>query len=74
MHLGEQNIEQKTNQDMMFLVQQMEWRERLEQVEQQQNMDKLLHFSQEVECVQRDILAELQIFGTTKLATSSIAK
>ncbi|QQF76848.1 Fe-S protein assembly co-chaperone HscB [Histophilus somni] len=62
LHLGEQNIEQKTNQDMMFLMQQMEWRERLEQVEQQQNMDKLLHFSQEVECVQRDILAELQEF------------
>ncbi|GJJ79525.1 Fe-S protein assembly co-chaperone HscB [Pasteurella canis] len=59
-HTGEQeNREEKSNQDMAFLMQQMQWRECLEEIECERNTDKLLDFSAEIEQVQKVILMEL---------------
>ncbi|OOR99678.1 Fe-S protein assembly co-chaperone HscB [Canicola haemoglobinophilus] len=60
LYLGEQNLEQKINQDMIFLIQQMEWREQLEQIEHQRDIDQLFIFVQEIEKVRSEILAQLQ--------------
>lgn len=66
LHLGEQNIEEKTNQDMAFLMQQMQWREQLEEIEQQKNSDHLIEFSDEVEQQRQAILEQLTHTLTTQ--------
>ncbi|MDO5054091.1 MAG: Fe-S protein assembly co-chaperone HscB [Pasteurella oralis] len=59
-HTGEQqNLEEKSNHDMAFLMQQMQWRECLEEIENQRSCDKLLAFSAEIEQTRKVILAEL---------------
>ncbi|MGQ0285692.1 Fe-S protein assembly co-chaperone HscB [Pasteurellaceae bacterium 22721_9_1] len=59
-HTGEQqNLEEKSTKDMAFLMQQMEWREHLEQIEQNQNSEQLTVFLAEIEQEQQDILSEL---------------
>ncbi|MFQ1014138.1 Fe-S protein assembly co-chaperone HscB [Avibacterium paragallinarum] len=59
LHLGNQNGEEKTNHDMAFLMQQMQWREQLEDIEQAQNTTELEAFRDEIEQHQREILAQL---------------
>lgn len=50
LHTGTaENIEQKSTHDMAFLMQQMEWRETLEQIEQSKEIDELLGFSEQIE-------------------------
>ncbi|NBI13641.1 Fe-S protein assembly co-chaperone HscB [[Haemophilus] felis] len=61
-HTGEQyNLEQTSNRDMAFLMQQMEWRENLEQIEMQKSQDELMDFTTEIEQNQQTLLAELAI-------------
>ncbi|PJG82986.1 Fe-S protein assembly co-chaperone HscB [Caviibacterium pharyngocola] len=55
--LGEQ--EEQTNRDMAFLMQQMDWREQLEHIEQQQDLDELSAFSQQIDQSYQDILTQL---------------
>lgn len=60
LHTGcEQNPEQKSNQDMAFLMQQMQWREQLEELEQQKDMDQLMDFAQQIEQEQQVILTQI---------------
>lgn len=60
-HTGEQqDIEQKSNRDMAFLMQQMEWRETLESIEENQDEDELESFSQDINQQQKTILAQLE--------------
>src|SRR3712207_6768551 len=43
LHTGKlQDIEQRSSQDMAFLMQQMEWREQLEQIENSKDIDLLM--------------------------------
>lgn len=61
-HTGEQyNLEQTSNRDTAFLMQQMEWRENLEQIEMQKSQDELMDFTTEIEQNQQTLLAELAI-------------
>lgn len=55
----ERDIEQKSNRDTAFLMQQLEWRERLEEIERTQDLDALMDFVQDIEAVQRENLAEI---------------
>ena len=60
-HTGEMHdIEQKSNRDMAFLMQQMEWREALEEIENNQDESALFDFSQEIAQAQKAILAQLE--------------
>lgn len=60
LHTGkEQDVEQRSSQDMAFLMQQMEWREQLEQIEANQDLDLLMDFSREVEQAERQNLTEI---------------
>lgn len=60
MHTGEQHsIEEKSNRDLVFLMQQMEWREQLEQIEKNRDANELKTFSQQIEQNQHDILIGL---------------
>ena len=60
-HTGEQqDIEQKSNRDMAFLMQQMEWRETLESIEIAKNEADLTAFTQEIEQQQKAILQQLE--------------
>ena len=60
LHTGEQvDLEQKSSRDLSFLMQQMEWRETLEQIEQQQNEAELEQFSRQIQQTERAILADL---------------
>lgn len=60
-HTGEQqDIEQKSNRDMAFLMQQMEWRETLESIETTKNEADLTAFDQEIEQQQKAILQQLE--------------
>ncbi|MGC7560286.1 Fe-S protein assembly co-chaperone HscB [Pasteurella sp. PK-2025] len=60
LHTGEQqNIEETSTRDMAFLMQQMQWREQLEEIEAQKNADHLMDFSAEIEQSQHTLLSEL---------------
>lgn len=57
---GEQeNPEEKSNKDIGFLMQQMEWRETLENIENRQDTDELTAFAQEINQIRHAILSEL---------------
>ena len=57
---GEQeNPEEKSNKDIGFLMQQMEWRETLENIENRQDTDELTAFAQEINQSRHAILSEL---------------
>lgn len=43
-----QNIEEKSNHDLEFLMQQMQWREQLEEIEAAKNEEELTAFSEEI--------------------------
>lgn len=59
-HTGEQkDLEQTRHHDMAFLMQQMEWRERLEEIERAQDLTQLMDFSAEVETTEREFLTEI---------------
>ena len=60
LHTGEQvDLEQKSSRDLSFLMQQMEWRESLEQIEQQQDDAELEQFSRQIQQTESVILADL---------------
>lgn len=59
LHLGEQNITEKTSQDMVFLMQQMQWREQLEDIEHQQDNENLSKFRDDIELQRQSILKQL---------------
>lgn len=54
-----QDLEQKSNRDMAFLMQQMEWREQLEQIEHRNDLDELIQFSQQIEQQQQEFLQQI---------------
>lgn len=56
----QQDIELKSTRDMDFLMQQLEWRETLEQIENAKNGEKLTAFIQEIEQQQQFILQQLE--------------
>ncbi|HDR1337950.1 TPA: Fe-S protein assembly co-chaperone HscB [Pasteurella multocida] len=55
----QQNIEEDSTRDMAFLMQQMQWREQLENIEAQQDSDQLVAFSADIEQTQQALLSEL---------------
>lgn len=60
LNTGEQeNPEEKSNKDIGFLMQQMEWRETLENIENRQDTDELTAFAQEINQIRHAILSEL---------------
>lgn len=59
LHQDLQDLEQKTNHDMAFLMQQMEWREQLESLENQQDLNALEDFQQEIKQAQKGLLIKL---------------
>ena len=54
-----ENPEEKSNNDIDFLMQQMEWRETLENIENRQDTDELTAFTQEINQIRYAILSEL---------------
>lgn len=59
-HTGEvRDIEQKSQRDMAFLMQQLEWREALENLEAAKNEEKLTAFSDEISQAERTLLQQL---------------
>ncbi|MGX2956606.1 Fe-S protein assembly co-chaperone HscB [Ursidibacter arcticus] len=59
-HTGEnRDIEQKSQRDMAFLMQQLEWRETLENIESAKNETQLTAFTQEIELEQKKIIEQL---------------
>ena len=54
-----ENLEEKSNNDIDFLMQQMEWRETLENIENRQDTDELTAFAQEINQIRHAILSEL---------------
>lgn len=54
-----ENPEEKSNNDIDFLMQQMEWRETLENIENRQDTDELTAFAQEINQIRHAILSEL---------------
>ena len=60
LNTGEQeNPEEKSNKDIGFLMQQMEWRETLENIENRKDTDELTAFTQEINQIRHAILSEL---------------
>ena len=60
LNTGEQeNPEEKSNKDIGFLMQQMEWRETLENIENRQDTDELTAFAKEINQTRHAILSEL---------------
>ncbi|ATC21238.1 Fe-S protein assembly co-chaperone HscB [Pasteurella multocida] len=55
----QQNIEENSTRDMAFLMQQMQWREQLENIEAQKDSDQLVAFSADIEQTQQALLSEL---------------
>ena len=59
-NIGEaENPEEKSNNDIDFLMQQMEWRETLENIENRKDTDELTVFTQEIDQIRHAILSEL---------------
>lgn len=59
-HTGEvENVEEKSSKDISFLMQQMEWRETLENIENNKDSDELTAFTKDIERTRRAILDEL---------------
>lgn len=56
----EQDVEQKSTNDVTFLMQQMEWREILEEIEAEKNENELSAFTLEIENIQQSILMQLE--------------
>lgn len=54
-----ENPEEKSNNDIDFLMQQMEWRETLENIENRQGTDELTAFAKEINQIRHAILSEL---------------
>lgn len=54
-----ENPEEKSNKDIDFLMQQMEWRETLENIEKRKDTDELTAFAQEINQIRHAILSEL---------------
>lgn len=54
-----ENPEEKSNNDIDFLMQQMEWRETLENIENRQDTDELTAFAKEINQTRNAILSEL---------------
>ena len=54
-----ENLEEKSNKDIDFLMQQIEWRETLENIENRQDTDELTAFAQEINQIRHAILSEL---------------
>ena len=54
-----ENPEEKSNNDIDFLMQQMEWRETLENIENRKDTDELTAFTQEINQIRHAILSEL---------------
>jgi len=54
-----ENPEEKSNKDIGFLMQQMEWRETLENIENRKDTDELTAFAQEINQIRHAILSEL---------------
>jgi Fe-S protein assembly co-chaperone hscB len=60
LNTGEQeNPEEKSNKDIGFLMQQMEWRETLENIENRKDTDELTTFTKEINQIRHAILSEL---------------
>ena len=60
LHTGKtENPEEKSNNDIDFLMQQMEWRETLENIENRKDTDELTAFAQEINQIRHAILSEL---------------
>ncbi|QIM68959.1 Fe-S protein assembly co-chaperone HscB [Basfia succiniciproducens] len=55
----QQNTEEKSTQDMAFLMQQMQWREQLEEIENTQDIDGLMTFSAEIEQSNKEKISEI---------------
>lgn len=73
-HTGEQqDVEQKSTRDMSFLMQQMEWRETLENIESTQNEAELADFSQNIRQEEKAILAELEMALDNQQWTEALA-
>ncbi|HDR1021002.1 TPA: Fe-S protein assembly co-chaperone HscB [Pasteurella multocida] len=59
-HTGEQqNIEEKSTNDMAFLMQQMQWREQLEEIENDKDSDQLMQFTADIDATKKTLLGEL---------------
>lgn len=59
-HTGEvENVEEKSSKDISFLMQQMEWRETLENIENRKDTDELTAFTKEINQIRHAILSEL---------------
>ena len=54
-----ENPEEKSNNDIDFLMQQMEWRETLENIENRKDTDELTAFTKEIDQIRHAILSEL---------------
>ena len=54
-----ENPEEKSNNDIDFLMQQMEWRETLENIENRKDTDELTAFTKEIDQIRYAILSEL---------------
>lgn len=54
-----ENPEEKSSKDIGFLMQQMEWRETLENIENRKDTDELTAFTQEINQIRHAILSEL---------------
>ncbi|WP_439258409.1 Fe-S protein assembly co-chaperone HscB [Lonepinella sp. BR2271] len=60
-HTGEvQDLEQKSTQDIAFLMQQLQWREQLDEIETQQNHTALDEFRGEIEMEQKTLLQQIE--------------
>ncbi|MGC7589569.1 Fe-S protein assembly co-chaperone HscB [Bisgaard Taxon 46] len=60
LHTGEQqNFEEKSTNDLAFLMQQMQWREQLEEIEKDKDSDQLMQFMADIESTKKTLLGEL---------------
>ena len=55
-----QDLEQKSTQDVAFLIQQLEWREELENIEQSQDENALESFAKRVKKETKEMLTALE--------------
>lgn len=56
----EKNLEEKSMRDVAFLMQQMEWHEKLESIEHKKDEEALMHFLKEMKAEQQKVLLELE--------------